>query len=249
MTLKKDELLLEELASAPATPSSGIWKAYFKSDGLYIIEDTGTEIGPFVLAKAETNANDIYRVDSPGGASLFVATINGTPSGTSVVYNAPSSGTESVLVPTSTSQLAKMVLYNTTRSNGALISNCNTGTNTITLTATVPANWANGDTITIASQTVSGGSLNWIDLQITSGPTGKNSLFLKLQFSGNAAANRMIVHPSETFSSSKNNLVQTQVASVPNDSLALVPINSNKLAIAWEGTPAFVTIREAGFIR
>lgn len=40
------ELIMQEEASAPSTPSSGKWKAYFKSDGLYIKDDTGNEIGP-----------------------------------------------------------------------------------------------------------------------------------------------------------------------------------------------------------
>lgn len=36
----------EEQASAPDTPSSGNWKIYHKSDGLYVLEDDGTEHGP-----------------------------------------------------------------------------------------------------------------------------------------------------------------------------------------------------------
>ncbi len=37
----------EEQGSAPSTPASGKWKVYFKSDGLYVLEDDGTEHGPF----------------------------------------------------------------------------------------------------------------------------------------------------------------------------------------------------------
>lgn len=40
------ELIMQEEAGAPATPSSGKWKAYFKADGLYIIDDAGVETGP-----------------------------------------------------------------------------------------------------------------------------------------------------------------------------------------------------------
>ena len=32
--------------SAPTTPASTKWKAYFKSTGLFVIDDTGTELGP-----------------------------------------------------------------------------------------------------------------------------------------------------------------------------------------------------------
>jgi len=46
MTLKKNELNLEELASAPAIPATGKWSLYFKSDGPYFIDDAGNETGP-----------------------------------------------------------------------------------------------------------------------------------------------------------------------------------------------------------
>jgi hypothetical protein len=101
------------------------------------------------------NSNDLVRVDFMS-SSDFVATINGTPSGTSVVYNAPSSGNEDTINVISSSQAGKIILYNTTRGDSALISSVNTGTNTITLTATVPGTWASGDSITARSQTATG---------------------------------------------------------------------------------------------
>lgn len=36
----------ETLGAAPTTPSTDNWKVYFKSDGLYVIDDSGTEHGP-----------------------------------------------------------------------------------------------------------------------------------------------------------------------------------------------------------
>lgn len=39
-------VLFAEQASAPTTPGTGLWRAYFKSDGLYIVDDAGTETGP-----------------------------------------------------------------------------------------------------------------------------------------------------------------------------------------------------------
>jgi hypothetical protein len=198
---------------------------------------------------AETNADNIFGVTSPGGPSLFVATINGAPSGTSVVYNAPSSGTEGVLVPTATTQLAKMRLYNTTRGNSALISNCNTGTNTITLTATVPANWASGDTITVASQTVSGGGLNWIDLEITSGPTSKSALFVTILLTSGAASDAAYCHPFDTFVGSKRTpRAITQVAGIQIPAFGLVPITSNVFSFTWTAASSQITIAEAGTI-
>jgi hypothetical protein len=198
---------------------------------------------------AETNANNIFAVTSPGGPSLFVATINGAPSGTSVVYNAPSSGTEAVLVPTATTQLAKMRLYNTTRGNSALIANCNTGTNTITLTATVPANWASGDTITVASQTVSGGGFNWVDLEITSGPTSKSGLFVTLLLTSGAASDAAYCHPLATYGGGKRTpRAITQVGGVQVAAFGLVPVVGNVFSLAWTAASTQVTVAEAGTI-
>lgn len=40
------KLIMTEEGSTPSTPTSGKWTLYFKSDGLYFIEDTGAVIGP-----------------------------------------------------------------------------------------------------------------------------------------------------------------------------------------------------------
>lgn len=44
-----DALRFEE-GSAPATPGTGLWKIYFRTTGLFIIDDGGVEYGPFVNA-------------------------------------------------------------------------------------------------------------------------------------------------------------------------------------------------------
>lgn len=196
----------------------------------------------------QTNANDIFRVDSPGGASLWTGTISGAPSGTSVTVSAPATGTEGVLVPTSTSQLAKMRLYNTTRGNSALISNYNTGTNVVTLVSTVPANWANGDSLTVASQTVSGGGVSWVDLEITSGPTNKNSLFMFCIVVTGAAGETLRTHPLETFGAGKVQAITGQVAAINSGGMVLAKITSNVFAVSWTGTPTAAIWREVGYI-
>lgn len=198
---------------------------------------------------AETNANDIYSVTSPGGASLWTGTISGAPSGTSVTVSAPVTGTEAVLVPTSTNQLGKMRIYNLTRGNNALISNYNTATNVITLTSTVPANWANGDSLTVASQTVSGGGVNWVDIQITSGPTGKRALFVNMVVASGTVGDTQRIHPTESFGAGKVAANVALVASQNTNRLALLPITStNMFSLSWTGTPGVVIVREAGFI-
>lgn len=209
---------------------------------------TGTTVYVNTGATAETNANDIFSVTSPGGVSLWAGTISGAPAGTSVTVSAPTSGTEAVLVPTSTSQLAKMRLYNLTRGNSALISNYNTGTNVITLTANAPAAWANGDSLTVVSQTVSGGGFNWIDLEITSGPTSKINLFMFLTIVPGAAGDTIRTHPLETFGVNKIQTVTGQVATVPCNGFQLVKITSNVFSIAWGTTPTTIIMREAGYL-
>jgi hypothetical protein len=197
---------------------------------------------------AETNANDLCQCASPGGPSLWTGTISGAPSGASVTVSAPLTGTEAVLVPASSSQLAKMRLYNTTRGNSALISNYNTGTNVVTLTATAPVNWANGDSLTIASTTVSGGGFNWIDFEITSGPTGKSYMFVKFQITTPTANTSLRIHPTEAFSSSKLDNVFAQVANQPMPAFALIKITSNVFSLAWDGSPTAVVVRESGYL-
>lgn len=41
------KITVQEESATPSTPSTGKWRLYFKSDGLYVIDDAGTETGPF----------------------------------------------------------------------------------------------------------------------------------------------------------------------------------------------------------
>lgn len=47
MTLKKNQLVLEQVSSAAETPGAGKWVLYFKGGGLYVLDDAGIETGPF----------------------------------------------------------------------------------------------------------------------------------------------------------------------------------------------------------
>lgn len=158
-------------------------------------------------------ANEIYQ-GANVGLSDFVATINGAPSGASVVYNAPSSGNEAMLVPTATTQIAKMVLHNTTRSTDALISNCNTGTNTITLTANAPAGWVSGDTITVRSQTNTStfGSSYFVDFEIVSDVDSLAAgLEMELTFADSGGAGQSLrLHPYQASVVARRRGITTQ---------------------------------------
>lgn len=207
------------------------------------------KINGAVVNIAETNANDIFRCNTPGGPSLWTGTIIGAPSGTSVTVSAPATGTDGVLVPVSTSHLAKMRLYNLTRGTNALISNYNTGTNVVTLTATVPAEWANGDSLTIASQTVSGSGLSWVDIEITSGPTNKSSVFVKLIINSATVGDVMRIHPFDaSHSSSKYDVLYALVTSQNTNGVGLITVTNNVFSLSWTGTPNTIVIREAGYL-
>lgn len=64
--------LLFQEGSAPSTPASTKWRAYFKTDGLYVIDDAGTETGPlgtgggstFVGVRARTSADQSLGTDT-----------------------------------------------------------------------------------------------------------------------------------------------------------------------------------------
>jgi hypothetical protein len=154
-----------------------------------------------------TDPTDMWSVQA-SNPTLFVATINGAPSATSVVYNAPSSGNENCIVPGSASELLKMRLWNTTRGTHRLITAVNTGTNTVTTVSSTDA-WASGDTITIESQTCvrSGGGTKFIDLdfsQTSVFPALMRSLFMKGLWIDTGTANRAgYIHPFETYAISK----------------------------------------------
>lgn len=99
-----------------------------------------------------TSSNYIYQIYSHS-SSIFTGVINGAPTTTSVVYTV-STGSEDILVPTNSTELSKLMLWNTTRGTHRLITAVNTTTNTIT-TVSSSDSWADTDVITIADQTIS----------------------------------------------------------------------------------------------
>jgi hypothetical protein len=201
------------------------------------------------LPAVETNANDIYRcVNSPGGTSAWTGTINGAPSGASVTLTT-STGTKASLKPFATTQLGKMRLYNTTRGNNALISDFNTTTNVCTLTANAPANWANGDSLTIASQTVSGGGVAWTDIEITSGPTGKTNIGVKTQINSGVAGDTMYIHPLITYAASQVDSFTEAAANQTINGWTEIIITNNVFSFGWNGTPVACVVREGGYIK
>lgn len=189
-----------------------------------------------------TNSNDVYRGNNLS-SSDFVATIATLPGGAVLTYNAPTSGDEANLVPNSTSQLAKMVLHNTTRGDDALISNCVTGTNTITLTANVPGTWQVGDTITIRSQTNTSTYLTsyFVDFEFTSGiETDSTGIAARVDLLDSGGAGTLfILHPYEANADSKRQVFNIQVANVRFIGAAYpvpIDISTQRFCFLWDAS-------------
>lgn len=159
-------------------------------------------------------------------------TINGAPSATSVVYNAPSSGLADTMVPAAANQLALLILWNSTRSSLRLITAVNTGTKTITTISSTDS-WANGDTITTIGQTVGINTVNELDM---SGQTIVPLLARSVSFIygklSNAAGLTGDIVPYEAFAASKQQIVYTEVANIYTNQPMTVYLINRRFAIS-----------------
>lgn len=180
-----------------------------------------------------SSATRIYSVISHSNTA-FVATINGAPTATSVVYNAPSSGNEDVINNQAAGQLGKAVLWNSTRSTGRLIDSVNTGTNTITTVSSTDA-WASGDTITIESQTVTTGITQKaieIDLsQQSVVPVLARAIMVHAyKLDSGAIGQLLALHPVETYAASKHISIYTHTGSTYTTTQLTVNLTNRRFA-------------------
>ncbi|MGQ9625836.1 MAG: hypothetical protein ACUVV0_02910 [Anaerolineae bacterium] len=203
-----------------------------------------------------SSENDIFRVDAADDSN-FVATIASLGTNT-VVYNDPTSGNENTIKTTSSAQLGKIVLHNTTRGTSALISSVDTGTNTITLTDNVPGDWQVGDTITARSQTCTGYILTpspvgyFFDIDV-SGTIGSTVAAIFVDFSfydSSGSSMRSVLHPYEAHSGSKRQALESN-AGIWVRRTVLVPIISQRFCFGWTASgsnTASVILRLAGIV-
>jgi len=197
--------------------------------------------------------NTIPRIASPAydlykGSSLsdsdFVSTIATLPGGAVFTYGAVTRGDEANVVPSATTQLAKMVMHNTDRGNDALVSNCVTGTNTVTLTDDVPGDWEVGDEVTICSQTNTtnpSANVYFIDFEITSGADALTRYIIPyVAWRDSGAANLdLTTHSYETNSNAKRRGIKIQVANVYiNLPAAPVPLIKARFCMSWGASGA-----------
>lgn len=157
------------------------------------------------------NSNNILRV-SGSSDSAFNSTISGTP-GATLTYNAPT-GNEDSIVPAATGELAKLILWNTTKTPDefALIQAVNTGTNVITPTAAITG-WSNTEAIQVNSTTVTGASTTFFDLQLADTaviPALATALVFEMTIS-ESGTGELFIHPYETYGASKAQSVRSTV--------------------------------------
>lgn len=62
-------ILFAEQEAAPSTPATGYSKVFFKSDGMYVIDDEGTETGPFTSMPDYIKIIDSQTKGTDGGTS------------------------------------------------------------------------------------------------------------------------------------------------------------------------------------
>lgn len=78
MANKFDHLTGTERGSAPTTPATGDWAVYFKSDGVYVIDDAGTEYGPLSAGDIAAHLADTTDAHDASAISVLDTAANFT---------------------------------------------------------------------------------------------------------------------------------------------------------------------------
>jgi hypothetical protein len=200
--------------------------------------------------RTATDSHFIYGIES-GSDSDFTSTIATLPGGAVLTYGAVTTGNENTIAPWAALDgsdfNAKCVLWNLTRGTSALISSVVVGTNTITLTATVPVGWTVGDTITARGQTNtqnwSGGAyyFEWDMSGWAAKPALATAIVIEASLSDTSTTVPALssIHPFETFAASKNFQRWSQAgnsASARYLASVTVPIFENKFTFGWDAS-------------
>lgn len=190
--------------------------------------------------------------------SDFVATISASGiSGDKVYYNAPSSGSVTAITPVSSTDLAKIVLHNTTAGQEALIigTGSDGGGDFIQVSDTTDvATWMTGDTITGRSQTNTTviGSSYWLDVQVTSAeiPPLATGIAISAYYRDTATVDqRLFTHPfSSNVNEARQNTLSVSTATYSGYT-HIIPLFDRRLTVLWEATGTtgilLLRIREA----
>jgi hypothetical protein len=189
------------------------------------------------------NSDNLLQINSASD-SAFSSTISGTP-GATLTYNAPT-GNENSIVPSAATQLAALVLWNTSKNPDeyALIQATNTGTNVITPVSAI-SGWANGESIQVNSPTVTGtlGGATFFDVQIkdtTVIPALAVAVIFEATANDTGGAAQFFVHPYEAgaVANAKTQTVTSQVASLSNRKYTKVSLIERRFCIGLDATGA-----------
>lgn len=177
----------------------------------------------------------------------FVSTIATLPGGAVLTYGAVTSGDEITIVPAYVNNLAKLRLFNSTRSTYALVDNVVAGTNTVTLTANVPGGWQVGDSITARSQTVTNPAAPpyFYDWDLSSADNVRLPLLtrmvwveVELHDTGAAGGGQAFIHPWQTYAGAKNRVLRTLEAAVWTTTSWAVPLYQQRFTYYGVATGA-----------
>lgn len=159
---------MDEQADAPATPGSADWKLYFKADGLYYIDDEGTETGPLATTAAGMVADTlwnaagdiVYATGDNAGTILPIGTVGHVltiSAGTVPTWAAASGGLSTDTLWAAAGDLA----YGTANDAAAILSIGSAHqVLTVNAGATAPA-WSTGGRVLINEATPTGASVTW----------------------------------------------------------------------------------------
>jgi hypothetical protein len=189
----------------------------------------------FVAASDSNNVIDLLSHSD----TAFESTVSGTPTSTSVTYGTVTTGAEDTIDISSSSELGKVRLYNSTRGTYRLIESVDTATNTITTVASTDS-WASGDAITAESQTVTlTGSAVFFEIDLSQQtviPVLARSVSLHLSKRDTGGADeRLQIHPVETYAGGKVQQIAVQVAGVFTITPG-VPVALNNRTFAFSST-------------
>jgi hypothetical protein len=162
-------------------------------------------------------------------------------SGDKVYYGTVSSGNANCVNPNLTTELAKIVLHNTTRGEEALIIDTGTdgGGNFIQVSSSGDVSaWVATNAITARSQTntTNIGSSFFFDLSITSTevPALTVSLLIAASFRDSGAIDeRVVTHPYEANNSAARQFALSTSTAQRTDMLLTVPITNRRFCFLW----------------
>jgi len=168
--------------------------------------------------------------------SPFSGVINGNPTATEVVYDGEANENCLKGLGSGATRWGRFVLHNTTRGNSRLIVDFDEVAKEI---ATEPStdDWADGDVVTLQSQTCTQAGYMDVDL---SDEIDSNVIVIFIQVEAldksalDQAGRRLIVHPFEAYNSGKRLMCPASLANEFTVIPCLLPVVSQKLCVFFD---------------